>query len=308
MPETTWTEVPLFIHGITPGEEPGSHDGDYKALLGLVNGELASRGKPALPWAEAVRVEWGWESGQSAENDRFLAQAEKAIGREAFAAQDAAWDFTLNPARALHSQIRKSFLYGFSDLFYYVSQDGERAVRNHVFGQISQRLNALPAGQNLSLTLFTHSAGTVIAHDLLYHLFGSTAKAAAGVQGLQDLHGALAALGAGRLRVRRLFTMGSPITPLIFRADALLLKAANGQKLDPADLGLAADPALPGPRWVNFWDKDDVISYPLAFNYLPSGGAPVVEDCYTDIGDFFPAVHGQYWTASPVAARMAEVW
>ena len=227
MPEQTWTEVPVFIHGITPGEDPGSHDGDYKTLL---------------------------------------------------------------------------------DLFYYVSSDGERGVRNHVFEQIARAVNQLPHGQDLSLTLFTHSAGTVIAHDFLYHLFGAAASPLAAVSAQKEVLAVRDLVDAGSLRVRKLFTMGSPITPLVFRADSLLLKVVLGQKIDPAGLGLKPDPELGAPRWVNFWDRDDVISFPLAFNYAAVQNQAVVEDFYADIGDFFPAVHGKYWSSTKVAARMAEVW
>lgn len=308
MPAKNWIEVPVFIHGIMPGEDPGPHDGEYKGLLDLVNRELGDRNKPALSWEDAIKVEWGWDSGQSTENERLLSLAERMIGKEAFEAEDEAWDFTINPLRILHAQIRKSFMYGFADLFYYVSSDGEKGVRNHVFQQIAHAVNKLPPDQNLSLTFFTHSAGTVIAHDFLYHLFGAAPGPLAADLAQKEVLAVRNLVDRGTLRVRRLFTMGSPITPLVFRADSLLLKVVKGEKIDPAGLGLRPDPALSALRWVNFWDKDDVISFPLAFNYATIENQAVVEDFYADIGDFFPAVHGKYWSSSKVAARMAEVW
>ena len=63
-------------------------------------------------------------------------------------------------------------VYGFSDMFYYVSTDGKAAIR----GDTEQIVQFVEAGQGdprepISLTMVGHSAGSVIAFDFCYYLF-----------------------------------------------------------------------------------------------------------------------------------------
>lgn len=307
MTETLWTEVPLFLHGITPDRRPGSHDDDYDALLGLVNGALRRRGKPPFS-AEPIRVEWGWDSGQAGLADRLLATAEARASDAVRTAEKEARDLTLNPARVVYRSLRRNFLHGFADLFYYVSRDGERAVREHVFSVAAGTVNRLGKGARVSLTVFAHSAGSVIAHDLLYHLFGSEATPPECGEAEKEVLKARELVGRERLRVRRLYTLGSPITPLLVRADSLLKRLVEEHPLEPAELGLGWDLTLGNPRWVNFWDEDDIFAFPVAFNYAAGPHGHAVEDRYADLGDIFPTVHGRYWHSGKVAEGIAETW
>jgi hypothetical protein len=299
-----WKEIPVFIHGITPGRVPGPHTEDYEALLTLVDGALVREGKAAFT-AEPLMVEWGWlDGGRNTWPDKDLALAEILVHDACEQAEAGATDFTLNPLRPVYSRLRDAFLYGFADIFYYVSADGEATLRDHVFGALAQRVAAEAAsGEGVSLTFFAHSAGTVIAQDFLYHLF-----AGAGHAPHPEVRALRESLPPGAVRVRRFYTLGSPITPLFFRANSLVRKAIAGQRLDPADLGLGPDPMLGDPRWVNFWDKDDLFAYPLAFHFATPGGRKAVEDRYVDVGDVFPSVHGAYWRSEEVAASIARTF
>jgi hypothetical protein len=142
----------------------------------------------------------------------------------------------------------------------------------------------------------------VVVHDLLYHLFRPNRASQVGgkVNDVRDL------AQNGQLRVRKLYTMGSPIAPLAIRAASTLLKVKDGERLDPEDIGLRRADGLPNPRWINFWDKDDVFSYPVAFLYQADGVVPVIADRYTDLGDVFPDVHGAYWTSNQIAEQIAD--
>lgn len=296
-----WREVPVLLHGITPGEAPASHEEQYDALLENLAEAIPAAGKGPFG-AAAVRLEWGWEDGgRNRWPDAGLAAAERAVRRGVDACEEPILDPTLNPARILHAALRRAFIHGFADLFYYVSADGEAALRDHLFGALAGALGDPGEGEGLSVTLFAHSAGAVVAHDFLYHLAGRPAAhpAAAPLRALRE---------GGRLRVRRLYTFGAPLAPLMCRSASLLARLQQGRRLDPSDLALSPDPLLPGPRWLNFWDRDDLFAYPVAWAYGTPGVAPLVEDRYADLGDTFPAVHGRYWASRSVARAIAETW
>ena len=106
--------------------------------------------------------------------------------------------------------------------------------------------------------------------------------------------------------MRRFYTIGSPITPLVFRADSLIQKIRQNDLLDPESIGLRQSDGLPNPRWVNFWDKDDVAAFPVDFLYASVQN--VIQDKYVDLGDVFPAVHNKYWYSSDVADYIAETF
>jgi len=301
MPQPEWMEIPVFIHGITPDVEPRTHDPDYDSLFELIQASLKQKGKP--PFLEApIRLEWGWDSNETVQNDRYLAAAQKLVAEQAIAIERATPDFSLNPLRLLNPVLRQMFLYGFGDLFYYVSNDGEWAVRQNVFSHLANQVFGHEAyrSSKISLTLMAHSAGSVIMHDLLYHLFRDQPSE---VQMVNELR---AQVEQGRLRIRRFYTFGSPITPLIFRTDALLLKIVKRELLNPAILGLKPSDNLSNPRWVNFWDKDDLAAYPVAFLYQNESG--IIQDRYLNLGDDFPSVHVKYWTSERLADYIAETF
>ena len=306
-----WNEVLVFIHGITPDPQPGSHTPDYQTLYqNIVNALRAipdpENKKPAFP-LPLIEVEWGWQSNSyPTTNDEYLAMAELALSGKAFK-EEAGFeniDFTLNPFRLLRPMVRGLIFYGFADLMYYISSDGERAIRNRVFKYIADQVRDcgwMESEANLSLTFVTHSAGTLIAHDLLYHLFRGPDLPSE----IQEVNEVLRKLVyTNRLRVRRLYTMGSPLAPLMFRSNSLIAKMRDGQKLLPGTIGFGRDQDLAGPRWINIWDKDDMIAYPVSFLY--ENGHELVEDKYIDVSDSVLTAHNKYWRSEKVAKYIAE--
>ncbi len=43
---TEWLEIPIFIHGISPDENPPDHIAEYESLRSLVNKHLEAIGLP----------------------------------------------------------------------------------------------------------------------------------------------------------------------------------------------------------------------------------------------------------------------
>jgi hypothetical protein len=302
---------------------------EYKALH---DGIRARR--PEFPQTYCG-VEWGWhaDGDNSATSHKLLSDAERNLGGRAIKAVDDPSDFTLNLLRVAVEKFRPLMIYNFSDMFYYTSEDGKNALRYAVAERIVEAVGTV-GGEPISLTLLGHSAGSVIAFDFLFYLFFSPRTVTqfirpekvrtgpstrSGVarsrpqvdQTLTDLERLKSLAQAGQLRVRRLFTFGSPITPLACRSDAILDVLARNSRLSSADYGLlhndaAFGPPLTGPRWVNIWDKDDVIAWPVEPLMTEAGSAVV--DRYVDVSDSPTSAHSAYWTSPKVHAEMARSW
>ena len=98
--------------------------------------------------------------------------------------------------------------------------------------------------------------------------------------------------------------MGSPITPLIVRSGKLLKTIFNDGKLDLDSIGICKSTSGVSSRWLNFWDKDDVIAFPLAFFY--DDPDELVKDIHVNIGSCFPCVHNAYWSSKKIVRIIAE--
>lgn len=318
-------EMVVYIHGVMNDRRGRSHRPEYDALHKGISAHLQARA-----WREAtvVGVEWGWNFAGRARprSHELLTTAQNRLGGRALAALKSQGDFTLNPLRHVVNGFRPLMLYGFGDMFYYVSADGKQAVRLAVTEQIVRALR--PALRRspvppISLTLIGHSAGSVVALDFLFHLFfrnpggrhvflqeGSGRRVQSAASELDRLR---ALARRHRLRVRRLITMGSPITPLAHRSDAVLEILARGDRLDPADYGLDRHPSgfgapLVGARWINVWDKDDPIAWPVEPLMGAASGSRVVQDVYVDVSDLASKAHDRYWTSRAVHRELASRW
>ena len=244
---------------------------------------------------------------------------------------------------------RELMMTGFSDMFYYVSTEGKWAIRNTVAAQLSNHLNdTLPDGQAASLTLIGHSAGSVIAFDLLYYMFMNSEmfnelswltergrsvekpgiagaaestdeiikqrkdRISAEAKTLRENFNYLQNLvSENRLRIRLFVTLGSPISMMMYRSDRLveLFASENGQ-LTPEEYGLTHDfsyePLKPHqPRWINIWDVDDLVSWPVS---RVMGNSPLVKDIYPDFSDSIIDSHNLYWESEAVQKAIAEHW
>ena len=301
----TAQEVIIYIHGITPAPAPGLHQQDYASFHGLFAAELVRLGKS--PHFHRIDVEWGYPGPDVTTDDRLLAPVERYLYQKADEIADKNWDATTNPLRMVYTTIRKSFLLGFCDMFYYISEDGKTEVRRNVLRTILRGLPPLPEGNHYEFTVISHSAGTVIMHDLLFIIFGGSS------QDHLDDPSDLALLAKvkeyaaqGRLFVKMFVTMGSPITPMIVRSNTLLKMIDNGGAMNGTialdSIGIRRHSIIDS-KWLNFWDKDDVIAYPVDFLYQNAEG--LLEDHYVDIGDTFPDVHSAYWSAAEVAGIVA---
>ncbi len=174
-PNQEYEEYLVYIHGVCQ-EYNKSHQEEYDSLH---DGISACISRDVQEWHNAKRcyVEWGWDcenEGEQAQSHHLLAKAQEVLAARIFPKIEEASDLNLNPARLFLPGARELMLKGFSDMFYYASEDGQNSVRLEVLSTIlgeNDIQNRLAEEQPFSITLLGHSAGSVIAFDLLLYLF-----------------------------------------------------------------------------------------------------------------------------------------
>src|SRR5258708_431595 len=303
---TEWIEIPIFIHGITPNKVPATSKREYAALLERVNQGLKSHRKSEFS-GEPIYVVWGLPTipPQTTGIDQHLAEVERRLEIDAKRSMGIAYPIPF-PFLGIYAKVRDFFFYGVTDLFYYVSADGERALREHIFRYVARTINQLDRDADLhfSLNLFGHSAGSVISHDLLFHLFSNKNLERRGSELFGQMERLHKMIKEGRLRLRHLYTFGSPITPLTLRADSLINKLISNEVLHPYDIGMREEDQLTDPRWMNFWSRYDLASYPVASLYSNSSGVIVDIEIHTPL--LPAAAHASYWKSNEMADHIAR--
>ncbi|MGA0333125.1 MAG: hypothetical protein ACO3NW_04135 [Kiritimatiellia bacterium] len=301
-------DVVFYIHGVTPRREPAPHLAIYREFHEGV-------GKLNPGWPQNFSgAEWGWNPGQQTPTDQeLLSQAQLQLGEQVLPAVFTAKDFSLNPGRLALNQLREINFFGFSDMFYYTSDTGKEAVRAAICRQLLSFVEKefQRSGPELRLTFVGHSAGAVIAFDLLFHLFHPP-EAPYSQHCFVDQSGKQESLRlrelsqSGKLKLRRLITFGNPLTAMALRHSRVVEIFAAGERLNPAHYGLTPDPELPGARWLNLWDLDDPLAWPV--EPLLYNDQQAVEDVYVNVSDWITKAHNAYWSSKASHRAVAERW
>lgn len=311
---TKTVEIVIYIHGVSQSPQEGAHYEEYGQLHKGIGNNIRQK-----PWPQDYcGVEWGGNpfNQPNPKNHMLLTKAQRLLGSRVMPVIDSTSDWTWNPARLAVESIRKLALYGFSDMFYYVSADGKKAVRSAVAKQITDFITKQKITKNdlLSITLIGHSAGSVAAFDFLFYLFSGSRSACEFCKENHKASDEMSKLEKritrGKLRLRRLVTFGSPLSFTIFRNDDVLDILAGDQQLNPSDYGLTTGPNhdLDGPRWINLWDKDDPVSFPVEPLVDQSGNPGLVLDVYSDVSDLVTLAHNAYWSNKDVHGEIARRW
>jgi len=286
----------VYIHGVV-GRGRGGHDTVYKAL----RDGLAAQGValPDITDPRSVRTEWGWKAGTRTGS---LAVAQEKLG-DLVATAPAKEGFSINPMTAVWNKaasvVRPIVQYEWSDIAYYTSTEGRQRARHDVWGQM---LDEIPQ-QDVDLTILCHSGGTLLAHDFLFWLFSGQRDTATPAAGGAALWGGARA----HWRLRRLVTLGSPLTPLMVRDPDLADRIATEPRpwFELKAIGLdAPSHSGPSPLWLNVWDRHDLLSYPVVGLYPGNR----VKDLYADHSDSVPDAHGAYWRSPKVHQILAAHW
>lgn len=171
-----------------------------------------------------------------------------------------------------------------------------------VFAQTLGQL-ATSAGDRAPLAMVAHSLGTIVAANYLYDLQaqfqGAIGDAAMG-RGVRRLMGDTALERGETLSL--LYTLGSPLALWSLRYYGF----GKAPELPPP--GLAQHyPGLEA-RWINAYDDDDIIAFPLK-SVNDAYRVAVTEDWRVNVGPPFvrqtPFCHNYYWSDATVADRLA---
>lgn len=307
-------DVIIYIHGITADGKPNGHKDQYDQFHNGLQKSLKVIGKQFNPIR--IDIEWGHRYQTPNTGDKILADVEIKMFQEVKKRVKEAKDLTINPLRFVHHIIRENIFLGGSDLFYYISEDGKREVRQNVLLTIIDKINneintkKIQLNEELRFTIISHSAGSVIMHDLLFLMFGKGKKENFLPIPPQINHPNYPAHNENLIKIDNFLkqdnklnlfvTFGSPIAFLAVRSQNLLETYKDGKKIDEATIGIKND-----THWLNFWDVDDVLSAPVTFLY--NNTKNLIQDFSPDFGDFFPSVHEKYWNSSYIHEKVAQL-
>lgn len=162
------------------------------------------------------------------------------------------------------------------------------------FAQTLSRL-ADKAGGDAPLCVVSHSLGTVIAsnyfYDLQHRKMAVKARRVMGAEGSRLERGET---------LTHFYTLGSPIALWTLRYDNF------GIPIRVPCSEMSESGAVLG-EWVNFYDKDDIIAYPIK-NLSQQYKAAVTEDMEVSCAGFrswTPFAHGMYFKTRAVLNRIA---
>lgn len=274
-----------FIHGIGR-TEPG-----YSAAMqGILTRRFASRIRADATdvRSQLVFEEVNWSAALQHREDRL-------------------WR-TLVPAGPMRYGRLRRFLVDFAaDAIAYQPAPSDRTAYDAIHRHVAASLGRLAerAGPRAPLCVIAHSLGTVIASNYLYDLMKPhdsfmCPSVRALIQGTPLERGETLA---------RLFTLGSPIALWSLRYPRF------GEPIRFPTPALARHHPGLEAAWINLYDPDDVIGYPL--RPLNAGyRAAVTEDRPIDVGSLLtrlnPLSHVGYWdngrVAEAIADSLAEAW
>lgn len=280
----------IFVHGIGTGTADDSYNQlstriarSYCTLHNLKVEEFNQQ-------FQSVYVEWG----------NVTYEAKKDIYQAAFP------ELSLNAPGPLDifnlaRPLRFFVTFFLGDVTAYTDEDDDN-IRSSFWEQIQ------PAVCDQPFTLIAHSLGSVIAFDFLFNIFekdGNDFFPAAAAQEKVDAYHNSA--GVVRSNFRNFCTFGSPIGLFMMRKSTLWKKPPRFQGLiNPVRDG-GSDQIQ--PRWLNFYDKQDVLAYPLTALFAKNGNnsTRALVDIQVQTGDFFLDSHIGYWHNDTVAEKIAAI-
>lgn len=185
-----------------------------------------------------------------------------------------------------------TFLAG--DVIAYIDE-ADNKIRETAWGHIRQYLEA-PDGSVKPYSIVGHSLGSVIAYDFVFAMMVR--------EKLFDFAGApkltTAQVKLWQDSFQNLYTMGSPIGLFMMRHRDLW-QNDFGKLINPVDK------TAKNRFWLNVWDKDDLVAYPLEKIFKNQVGKALM-DVEVDTGMLMPWAHTMYWddaeTAKAIAATL----
>lgn len=221
-------------------------------------------------------------------------------------AQNVLWQRLQNGRKLKYSDLR-TFILGFlADAIAYQITPNDRWVYDAIHGVIAQTFNRLAqkAGESAPLCVIAHSLGTAISSNYLYDLqndFQSDSERELIIKPVKQLIDDTPLERGETLSL--FYTMGSPIALWSLRYKSF------GKPIQFPTPGLIKHHPQLQPEWINFYDQDDVIAYPLKpinEEYQKSVTQDIQVDCGSWLESWNPLSHNGYWTDKNVISHIAK--
>jgi hypothetical protein len=263
----------IFIHGI--GDNKGVEESYNKLIENIKN----NYGKNTFDHKfTAIKINW------HDPKESQLSKAQSDIFETAF------------PEFAHKSLSARKFFTNFlGDVVAYVSED-VNVVRRTVWKQIWERLEQPIIEEDCVYSIISHSLGTVVAFDYLFDLFNRNKLF------IEDDKYKELPIDKLQNKFRNFFTLGSPIGLFMLRKDNLWNEEKPFKTLiNP----IAGDHR----RWLNIYDIDDFVAYPLAelFYKNPKNTRTRIVDKKVNTGWTAIDSHVKYWHDNEVAQLIADI-
>jgi len=285
----------LFLHGIGRTDPGYSQEMQYDLVRAFAS---FVRDVPSNPASQIVFEELNWSDALQGSEDKLwsrMAAGEPASGE------------TGGGAQLRYTSLRHFMVDFAADAIAYQPTHSDRSAYDAVHIRVADSLRRLAkkAGARAPLCVIAHSLGTVIASNYFYDL----AKARGSFID-PSVRARVGSTPIERGQTLALFyTMGSPIALWSLRYPGF------GVPLRFPPRALARSHPAIEPRWVNVYDPDDVIGYPLR-SLNPRYAKSVTEDRPVEVGSWLtgwnPLSHTAYWSnrplASAIGADLARLW
>jgi len=185
------------------------------------------------------------------------------------------------------AQARRFILTGIGDVLIYLTAKGGEQIRQRLIDKILAVHDSVvaqqPQREQHYVSIIAHSLGSVVAYDV---------SALLGTQLRSQIEG---------LGLSHFFTLGSPLA-------LFSLLRYGGQQTHYAQRGVVLDRPDGSGSWLNFYDQQDPIAFPLTHVYpsLPNvpGRSYAIQDIRVQTGTFH--AHTNYFMNDVVAKRIAD--
>lgn len=205
-------------------------------------------------------------------------------------------------------KVRRFMVNFLGDAFAYQPTPSDRQVYDAIHQVFADTLHALAreAGADAPLCVIAHSLGSVIASNYLYDLQVDQEKRLIAQKVREHISPTPLELGE---TLALFYTLGSPIGlwSLRYRGFGIPISV-------PASALARHYPTIEG-EWVNFYDADDVVGFPLK-TLNEAYRRVVTMDKQVNVGSLLeswnPLSHLAYWTdddiIEPIAQRLIATW
>ncbi|MDZ4876967.1 MAG: hypothetical protein CLLPBCKN_006402 [Chroococcidiopsis cubana SAG 39.79] len=272
----------IFIHGMGEGNPSESYEDLWRLLI-----KTSKLDKSDFE-SKFARIDTAWHTPP-------LSTAAQTLYDDAF--PDLRQQ-TLNPMK----YVRDFMTFFLGDVIAYVSED-VNFIRRRVWQDIWKSLQQ-PLSQGASYSIIAHSLGCAVAFDYVFNLWEQNELFIPKSEPIIEPVPEPTSEEFGRLQqqCRHLFTMGSPIGLFLMRKGTLWMQEYPFTQLKNPVRG-------DGRIWLNFWDSEDPIAYPLGklFNRNKENEKCELVDVPVNTGFFMIDSHTRYWQNYQVAQRIMEV-